>query len=152
MSGKWCSHSSTKRGEESFFLDDRDNIMLAITSQDRNVYAICWTAAFWSNFWMYKNIKNIIERETQKSATVMFASCKYASRYTVTQYSRESVGLCPFHGLYVREFKLSHSNPVSRIHTIHAHNLHVKMLDFFPFTIHTYFKIKVGWVWLCGWM
>ena len=37
----------------------------------------------------------------------------------------------PFHGLYMMEFELSHSNPVNRIIKItHAHNLHVKMLDF----------------------
>ena len=52
-------------------------------------------------------------------------------RYTVTQFARESVGLCPFRGSYVREFELSHSNPVSRIITInHEHNLQVKTLDF----------------------
>ena len=45
-------------------------------------------------------------------------------RCTVTQFARESVGLCPFRGSYVREFELSHSNPVSRIITInHAHSL-----------------------------
>ena len=45
-------------------------------------------------------------------------------RYTITQFARESVGLCPFRGSYVREFELSHSNPVSRITTInHAHSL-----------------------------
>ena len=36
-------------------------------------------------------------------------------RYTVTQLARESVGLCPFRGLYVKEFELSHSNRVNRI-------------------------------------
>ena len=36
-------------------------------------------------------------------------------RYTVTQFARESVGLCPFRGLCVMEFELSHSNLVSRI-------------------------------------
>ena len=42
----------------------------------------------------------------------------------------------PFHGSYVREFKLSHSNLVNRIVKIaHTRNLHVKMLDFAPFTI-----------------
>ena len=35
-------------------------------------------------------------------------------RYTVTQFARESVGLCPFRGSYVREF--DHTiNPISRI-------------------------------------
>ena len=32
-------------------------------------------------------------------------------RYTVTQFARENVGLCPFPGSYVREFELSHRNP-----------------------------------------
>ena len=55
------------------------------------------------------------------------------------QFARESVGLSPFRGSYVREFALSHSNPLSRIIKItHAHNLHVKMSDFFPFTIYLY--------------
>ena len=35
-------------------------------------------------------------------------------RCRITQFARESVGLCPFRGLYVREFQLSHSNPVNR--------------------------------------
>ena len=59
-------------------------------------------------------------------------------RCTVTQFTRESVGLWPFGGLYVREFELSHSNLVSRIiKIIHAHNMHVKVLDFVHFTIGT---------------
>ena len=36
-------------------------------------------------------------------------------RCRITQFARESVGLCPFRGSYVREFELSHSNPVNRI-------------------------------------
>ena len=47
-------------------------------------------------------------------------------------------------GLLLRKQKIQakeayyHSNPVSRIIKItHAHNLHVKMLDFVPFTIRT---------------
>ena len=44
----------------------------------------------------------------------------------------------PLVGLYVREFELSHSNLVSRIIKItHAHNVHVKELDFVHFTIRT---------------
>ena len=59
-------------------------------------------------------------------------------RYRITQFARASVGLCPFSGLYVSEFKLSHSNLVNKITKItHAHNLHVKMLDFDPFTTRT---------------
>ena len=39
---------------------------------------------------------------------------------------------------HVREFELSHSNSVNRITKItHAPNLHVNLLDFFPFTIRT---------------
>ena len=49
-------------------------------------------------------------------------------RCTVTQLARESVGLAPFRGWYMKEFKLSHSNLINRIIKItHAHNLHVKM-------------------------
>ena len=56
----------------------------------------------------------------------------------IIQFARESVGLCPFRGSYVGEFKLSHSYLVNRIIKItRAHNLHVKMLDFGPFTIRT---------------
>ena len=52
-------------------------------------------------------------------------------RCRITQFARESVGLCPSRGSYVREFELSHSNPVNRIITItQARNLHKKMLDF----------------------
>ena len=48
-------------------------------------------------------------------------------RCTVIQFARESVGLSPFGGSYVREFELLHSNPVRKIIKItHAHNLHVK--------------------------
>ena len=65
-------------------------------------------------------------------------------RCTVTQLARESVGLCPFRGSYVREFELSHINRVNRIIKItHAHNLHVKMLVFGPFTIRTLKKRKL---------
>ena len=35
-------------------------------------------------------------------------------RCRITQFARERVGLCPFRGSYVREFELSHSNPVNR--------------------------------------
>ena len=59
-------------------------------------------------------------------------------RYTVIEFARESVGLCPFRGSYMREFELSQSNPLNRIIKItHAHNLDMKVLDFIPFTIHT---------------
>ena len=59
-------------------------------------------------------------------------------RCRITQFARESVGLCPFRGSYVKELELSYGNPVKRILKItHAHNLHVKMLDFVPFTIRT---------------
>ena len=53
-------------------------------------------------------------------------------RYTVTQFARESVGLCPFRDSYVREFELSHSNPVNRVIKItQAYNLHVKAVTMF---------------------
>ena len=61
-------------------------------------------------------------------------------RCRITQFARESVGLCPFRGSYVTEFELSHSNPVKQNYEFkitHAHNLHVRMLDFVPFTIRT---------------
>ena len=63
--------------------------------------------------------------------------------WTVTQLPRESVGLSPFRGSYVREFELSHSNLVNRIIKItHTHILHVKMLDFAPFTL-VYVKERI---------
>ena len=59
-------------------------------------------------------------------------------RCRITWFARESVGLYPFRGSYMREFELSHSNPVNRIIKItHGHNLHVKLLDFVPCTIRT---------------
>ena len=59
-------------------------------------------------------------------------------RCRITQFARESVGVCPFRGSYMREFELSNSNRVNRIIKItHVRNLHVKMLDFGPCTIPT---------------
>ena len=59
-------------------------------------------------------------------------------RCRITQFARESVGLWFFRGSYVRKFELSHSNRVNRVIKItRAQNLHVKMLDFGPFTIRT---------------
>ena len=53
-------------------------------------------------------------------------------RYTVTQFARESVGLCPFRDSYVRECELSHSNPGNRVIKItQAYNLHVKAVNMF---------------------
>ena len=63
-------------------------------------------------------------------------------RYTVTQFARESVGLCPFRDSYVREFELSHSNPVNRVIKItQAYNLHVKAVTMF----HVVHQIHVFW-------
>ena len=63
-------------------------------------------------------------------------------RYTVTQFASESVGLCPFRDSYVREFELSHSNPVNRVIKItQAYNLHVKAVNMFHVVhqIHVFF-------------
>ena len=71
---------------------------------------------------------------------VTIITVKSQQRCRITQFARESVGLCPFRGLYLREFELSHCNPVNRtIKITHAHNLHVKMLDshFGPVTVRT---------------
>ena len=66
-------------------------------------------------------------------------------RCRITQFACESVGLCPFRCSYVREFELSQGNRVNRIIKItHAHNLHVRMLDFDPFTIRTLKKRKLS--------
>ena len=63
-------------------------------------------------------------------------------RYTVTQFARESVGLCPFRDSYVREFELSNSNPVNRVIKItQAYNLHVKAVTMF----HVVHQIHVFW-------
>ena len=65
-------------------------------------------------------------------------------RYTVTLFARESVGLCSFRGSYVREFELSHSNLVNKIIKItHAHDLHVKMLDFICPVYNLYVKQRI---------
>ena len=75
---------------------------------------------------------------TKTSSNNCLLLWKASMRCRIKQFARESVRLCPFRGLYVREFKLSHSNRVNRIIKItHAHNLFVKMLDFSPFTIRT---------------
>ena len=56
-------------------------------------------------------------------------------KWRITQFARESVGLS-FRGSYLREFELSQGNSVNRIMKItQAHNEHVKVLDFVPFTI-----------------
>ena len=48
----------------------------------------------------------------------------------------EVLDFAPLRGLHVRKLELSPSNLVNRIIKItHAHDLHVKMLDFAPFTI-----------------
>ena len=63
-------------------------------------------------------------------------------RYTVTQFARESVGLCPFRDSYVRECELSHSNPGNRVIKItQAYNLHVKAVNMF----HVVHQIHVFW-------
>ena len=77
-------------------------------------------------------------RSSYVQVTIYHCEKPICMRCTMTQLARESVGLCPFRGSYVREFELSHSNLVNRIIKItHAHNLHVKMLVFGPFTIRT---------------
>ena len=63
-------------------------------------------------------------------------------RYTVTQFARESAGLCPFRDSYVRECELSHSNPVNRVIKItQAYNLHVEAVTMFQ-VVH---QIHVFW-------
>ena len=75
---------------------------------------------------------------TKTSSSNCLLLWKASMRCRIKQFARESVRLCPFRGLYVREFKLSHSYRVNRtIKITHAHNLFVKMLDFSPFTIRT---------------
>ena len=56
--------------------------------------------------------------------------------YTVTQLlARESIQLFPLSWFLRTGIRVSHSKLVNRIIKInHAHNLHVKMLDFAPFT------------------
>ena len=77
----------------------------------------------------------IIVDITKTSSNNCLLLWKASMRCRITQFARESVRLG---GLYVREFKLSHSNRVNRIIKItYAHNLCVKMLDFSSFTIRT---------------
>ena len=56
-------------------------------------------------------------RVCPKKTTFFLPHCEtpVSMRCTVTQFARESVGLCPFRGLCVMEFELSHTNLVSRI-------------------------------------
>ena len=78
-------------------------------------------------------------RSSDVQVTIYYCEKPICMGCTVTQLARESVGLCPFRGSHVREFEfISHSKGVNRIIKInHAHNLHVKMLVFGPFTIRT---------------
>ena len=65
-------------------------------------------------------------------------------RCTVTQLAWNVLDFAPFRGSYVREFELSRSKLVNRIIKITlAHNLHVKMLVFGPFTIRTLKKRQI---------
>ena len=57
----------------------------------------------------------------------------------ITQFARESVGLCPLSWLVLEGIRVTRSNSVNRIIKItQAHNLHLRVLDFIPFTIRTY--------------
>ena len=53
----------------------------------------------------------------KKKTTSFLPHCEtpVCMRCTVTQFAPESFGLCPFRGLCVMEFELSHTNLVSRI-------------------------------------
>ena len=54
---------------------------------------------------------------SKKKTTSFLPHCEtpVCIRCTVTQFAPESFGLCPFRGLCVMEFELSHTNLVSRI-------------------------------------
>ena len=59
-------------------------------------------------------------------------------RCTVTLADVKVVHFAPFCGSYGRELELSQSNRIIRIIKITCiHNLHLKTLDFAPFTICT---------------
>ena len=85
---------------------------------------------------LFKGIGYKTKQVFIRSSYYYYCEKPICMRCTVTQLAHESVGLCPLHGLYMREFELSHSNLVNRtIKITHAHNLHVKMLDFAPLKI-----------------
>ena len=51
--------------------------------------------------------------KTEDTFKLVSLPWKVSMRCRTTQFARESVGLCPFHGSNVREFELSHSNRVN---------------------------------------
>ena len=99
-------------------------------SDDLLVYCFLKENSLYLRHWLTK-----LRRSSYVQGTINYYCEKpLCMRCTVTQFVRESVGLCPFRGSYLREFELSQSNLVSRIIVItHTHNLHVNMLDFGPF-------------------
>ena len=78
--------------------------------------------------------------------TPMIIIVKSQSEWDVQSHNwhMKVLDFAPFCGSYVREFELSHDNPVNRIIKItHEHNLHMKMLVFGPFTICTLKKTQI---------
>ena len=96
----------------------------------------------------YALIPNILKKTSQTPSTTTpkytlpqrFVAVKSPSAGDVQSHSWpvKVLDFAPFRGSYVREFELSQSNLVNRfIKITHAHNLHMKMLNFAPFTIYT---------------
>ena len=82
----------------------------------------------------------VTKRNRSSYVEVTIIIVKSQSAWDVQSHSGhvKVLDFAPFRGSDVREFELSHSNLVNRIIKITlAHNLHVKMLVFGPFTIRT---------------
>ena len=66
--------------------------------------------------------KNLCLGTTYKTKDVFIRSSYYyycekkaGMKCRIKHFARESVGFCPYRGSEVKEFQLSHSNPVNRI-------------------------------------
>ena len=72
-----------------------------------------------------------LNRSSYVQVTTISVYSKCALDVQSQSWHLKVLDLAPFRGSYVREFESSHSNLVNRfIKITHAHNLHVKMLDF----------------------
>ena len=82
----------------------------------------------------------VTKRNRSSYVQVTIIIVKSQSAWDVLSHSwhMKVLDFATFRGPYVREFELSHSYLVNRnIKITHAHNLHVKMLVFGPFTTRT---------------
>ena len=83
-------------------------------------------------------------RSSYVQVTIIIVKSQSAWDVQLHSWHVKVLDFVPFRGSYVREFELSHNKLVNRIIKITlAHNLHVKMLVFGPFTIRTLKKTQI---------